>query len=67
MKGQGILPRLNDFPGETGKCRGKFLHMNRPLERLLLSFENSSNASKRHSIHNRFRIAKRSDGSGLTI
>ena len=32
MKGQGILPRLSDFPGETGKCRGKFLHMNRPLD-----------------------------------
>ena len=31
MKDQGILPRLSDFPGETGKCRGKFLHMNRPL------------------------------------
>ena len=24
MKGQRILPRLNDFPGETGKCGGNF-------------------------------------------
>ena len=31
VKGQGILPRLSDFPGEMGKCQGKFLHMNRPL------------------------------------
>ena len=35
MKGQGILPRLSDFPGETGKCRGKFLHMNRPYCRYI--------------------------------
>ena len=23
--------RLSNFPGEAGKCRGNFLHMNRPL------------------------------------
>ena len=23
--------RLSDIPGEAGKCRGNFLHMNRPL------------------------------------
>ena len=35
MKGQTILPRLNDFPGETGKCRGNFLHVNRSSGRLV--------------------------------
>ena len=32
MKGQRISPRLNDFPGETGKCRENSLHMNKSLE-----------------------------------
>ena len=25
----GILPWLNDFPSELGKCPGNFLHVNR--------------------------------------